>query len=483
MLKIVLKSTWKTAFVAAAASALALVLAQGADQLPKSWGGLAESLRLLAWLAVLGNAAFVFWVTYRLTLPMHNLVDQARAKGLVPGESDRPATGGLRPSDDELGEMVDVCNRISRALPVVQARQLFPEIICSSRAMLQVLTVVERAARTNTTVLIHGESGTGKELVARSIHRHSDRQSRPFVPINCAAIPGTLLESELFGHEKGAFTGASQSRQGRFEAAEGGTILLDEIGEMPLDMQVKLLRVLQERVVTPVGGNRVVSVDVRVVAATNRNLETMVEAGTFRQDLYFRLSVLPLRIPPLRERCEEIPVLVQAFLRCFADRQVRVTPEAMRFLIAHRWPGNVRELENAIEAALVLADDLIRPEHLSPRIAPDPAAPPPLPPGGDLDGPAVDLGEALDPAPGDPAPPLALADGTSVDDAVAAFERHLLHDALARAGGVQVEAARLLGIKERSLWHRVKKYGIDTEQFRQVGSLTPVLEDPDHQQL
>ncbi|MBT3289937.1 MAG: sigma-54-dependent Fis family transcriptional regulator [Victivallales bacterium] len=469
MLKIVFKSTWKTAFVAAAASALALVLAQGADQLPKSWGGLAESLRLLAWLAVLGNAVFVFWITYRLALPMRNLVDQARAKGLAPSGSDRPAMSGLRPSDDELGEMVDVCNRITRALPVVQARQLFPEIVCSSRAMLQVLTVVERAARTTTTVLIHGESGTGKELVARSIHRHSERQDRPFVPINCAAIPGTLLESELFGHEKGAFTGAAQSRQGRFEAAEGGTIFLDEIGEMPLDMQVKLLRVLQERVVTPVGGNRMVAVDVRVVAATNRNLETMVEAGTFRQDLYFRLSVLPLRLPPLRERCEEIPVLVQAFLRHFADRQVRVTPEAMRFLMAHSWPGNVRELENAIEAALVLADEQIRPEHLSPRIAPDPAAPPPLPSGAALDGNAADVDEVPEQTPVSSVAPLALVDGTSIDDAVAAFERHILNDALARASGIQVEAARLLGIKERSLWHRVRKYGIDVEQFRQVG--------------
>ncbi len=471
MLKIIFKSTWKSAFVAAAASALAIVLAQGADGLPEKWTGLAELLRILAWVAVLGNAVFVFWVTSRLAVPIRNLVDQARARGLAEDEVERPSVPSLRPHMDELGEMVDICNRITRALPVVQARQLFPEIVCSSRAMLQVLTVIERAAHTGTTVLIHGESGTGKELVARSIHRHSDRHERPFMPINCAAIPATLLESELFGHEKGAFTGAVQRRLGRFEAAEGGTVFLDEIGEMPLDMQAKLLRVLQERVVTPVGGNRTVPVDVRMVAATNRNLESMVEAGTFRQDLFFRLSVLPVRLPPLRERREEIPVLVQAFLRRFSDQEIRVSPEAMRFLIAHSWPGNVRELENAIEAALVLAEDIIRPEHLSPRIAPDPRALPPCPPG--LDDPRALPAEALAEAPlppVDPPVPVQLEQGTSIDDAVAAFERRMLIDALTQAAGVQVEAARLLGIKERSLWHRIKKHSIDPEPFRRRGN-------------
>jgi len=246
---------------------------------------------------------------------------------------------------------------------------------------------------------------------------------------------------------------------------------------MPPDMQAKLLRVLQERVVTPVGGNRTVPVDVRMVAATNRNLEAMVEAGTFRQDLYFRLSVLPVRLPPLRERREEIPVLVQAFLRRFCDREVRVTPEAMRFLIAHRWPGNVRELENAIEAALVLAEDTIRPEHLSPRIAPDPRATPPLPPGVGMDAigtvPAERSAELAPAADDDVPAAFQLENGASIDDAVAAFERRMLLDALTRTGGGQVEAAQLLGIKERSLWHRVKKYGIDLAPFRQSGTPAP----------
>jgi transcriptional regulator with GAF, ATPase, and Fis domain len=329
--------------------------------------------------------------------------------------------------------------------------------------------VVERAARATATVLIQGESGTGKELVARNIHRHSGRREHPFVPINCAAIPATLLESELFGHEKGAFTGATQGRIGRIEAAEGGTLFLDEIGEMPMDMQAKLLRVLQERVVTPVGGNRTVHVDVRIISATNRNLLTMVNEGAFRQDLYYRLNVLPIRLPPLRERPEEIPVLVRAFLRRFAEAPTRITPEAMRFLYAYEWPGNVRELENAIEAALVLAEETIRPEHLPPHVAPDPANPPVL----DT---RVGLPEPQDLVSGPVSPPEAAGETpsqateeepeVSLDDALTAFERHRIVDALSRVDGVQVEAARLLGIKERSLWHRIKKYNIDVSLFR-----------------
>ena len=455
------RAIWKIAFVTAAASSLALLLAQGACQIPEPWGWLAEFLRMLAWAAVFGNAAFVFWTTHRLAVPLRNLIDEARARGLAGHEVETPLAS-LRPHDDQFGAMADVCRRIVRVLPAVEARQLFPEIICSSQAMLQVLTVVERAARTGTTVLIHGESGTGKELVARSIHRHSGRADRPFVPINCAAIPPALLESELFGHEKGAFTGAAQRRAGSFEAAEGGTVLLDEIGEMPLEMQAKLLRVLQERVVTPVGGNKAVHVDVRIVAATNRNLEAMVEEGTFREDLYYRLSVLPLRLPPLRERREEIPVLVRAFVRRFAAPEVRVAPEAMRFLVAHDWPGNVRELENAVEAALVLAEDTIRPEHLPPRIAPDIQ----LPPAGVAEAVPSQHGEEPEPSADAAASGPVLAPGASIDDAVAAFERRILVDALVQARGVQVEAAELLGIKERSLWHRVKKYDIDVASMR-----------------
>ncbi|MDX9980755.1 MAG: sigma 54-interacting transcriptional regulator [Lentisphaeria bacterium] len=468
MLKFVLKSTWKTAFVAAAASALILLLVQAADHLPGKWGTLAETLRGFAWLAVLGNAVFVFWMVHRLAAPMRNLVDQARAKGLAPEPGTDAPFSTLRPHTDELGEMADICQRITHALPVLEARQLFPEIVCGSRAMLQVLTVIERVARTDTTVLVQGESGTGKELVARSIHRRSARQNRPFVPINCAAIPASLLESELFGHEKGAFTGALQRRIGRFEIAEGGTVFLDEIGEMPLDMQAKLLRVLQERTVTPVGGNRTVPVDVRIVAATNRNLDTMVAAGTFRQDLFFRLSVLPLRLPPLRERPGDIPILVHAFLHRLARPDTRVSPEAMRFLAAHPWPGNVRELENAIEAALVIAEDTIRPEHLPPRIAPDPRQPPPFP-------------AAMEPATPDfpppaaetaaPVPDIHFQEGSaSLDDTLAAIERKYLIDALEKANGVQVEAARILGIKERSLWHRIKKYNLDPSIFRHPGN-------------
>jgi transcriptional regulator with GAF, ATPase, and Fis domain len=459
MFKFALKSTWKTAFVAAAASALVLLLVQAADHLPGQRDSLSEALLGIAWFAVLGNALFVFWMVHRLAAPMRNLVDQARAKGLAPEQARTSPISTLRPHEDELGEMADICKRITQALSVLEARQLFPEIVCGSQAMLQVLTVIERVAHTDTTVLIQGESGTGKELVARSIHRRSSRQDRPFVPINCAAIPASLLESELFGHEKGAFTGALQRRVGRFEIAEGGTVFLDEIGEMPPDMQAKLLRVLQERVVTPVGGNRTVPVDVRIVAATNQNLEAMVAADTFRQDLFFRLSVLPLRLPPLRERPGDIPILVQAFLHRFRRPDTQISPEAIRFLVAHSWPGNVRELENAIEAALVIAGDTIRPEHLPPRIAPDPGRPPPLP---DIpkSPPAIaspTVHESSAPA------------DTNLDDTLAAIERKCILDALDQAKGVQVEAARILGIKERSLWHRIKKYDIDPAIFRHPG--------------
>jgi transcriptional regulator with GAF, ATPase, and Fis domain len=464
------KSMWTAAFIVGAASVLILLLVHGASHLPTGWQGVAELLRSLAWVIVLGNAGFVFWTIHRMTVPVRNLLDQARARGLTPDTADEPAVARRRPHEDELETMADVCNRLTQVLPAVQARQLFPEIVCSSQAMLQVLTVLERAARATATVLIQGESGTGKELVARNIHRHSDRREHPFVPINCAAIPATLLESELFGHEKGAFTGASQARIGRIEAAEGGTLFLDEIGEMPMDMQAKLLRVLQERVVTPVGGNRSVPVDVRVISATNRNLQTMVKEGTFRQDLYYRLNVLPIRLPPLRERPEEIPVLVRAFLRRFADQPAKITPEAMRFLYAYQWPGNVRELENAIEAALVLAEDTIRPEHLPPHVAPDPQTPPVLDTEAEHPRPQT---VSSGPLPADAEPivddgeqPQDEQSEASLDDALTAFERHRIVDALTRADGVQVEAARLLGIKERSLWHRIKKYNIDVSLFR-----------------
>jgi transcriptional regulator with PAS, ATPase and Fis domain len=449
MSRAVLKSTWKTALVAAGATALALLLTHLADVLASRHPRSLPMLRILPWLIVLGNAAFVFWAIYRLALPLRKLVEQAQAKGIPAANatSARPTPASLKPSTDEIDQMVDICNRITQALPAFEAKQLFPEVACASHAMLQVLTVVERAAHADTTVLVYGESGTGKELIARSIHQRSERRDHPFIPINCAAIPSALLESELFGHEKGAFTGADRRRAGHFESAEGGTIFLDEIGEMPADMQAKLLRVLQERVVTPVGGSRSLPIDVRVIAATHRNLEAMMAEGTFRQDLYYRLGVLALRIPPLRERPEDIPVLVQTFLQRLGGKQTQLAPETMRCLLAHSWPGNVRELENAIEAALVMCEDTILPEHLPRRIAGDALLP--LAPG-------MEQG-------------IRHTDGMSLDERLAEAESRMIRQALAQSGGVQTDAAQILGIKERSLWYRIKKHGITVTSFRKGG--------------
>jgi formate hydrogenlyase transcriptional activator len=233
------------------------------------------------------------------------------------------------------------------------------EVVGLDPGLRQVMESVERVAATNTNVLITGETGTGKEMIARAIHDASPRRERLLVKVNCAAISAGLVESELFGHEKGAFTGAVQRRKGRFELAHGGTLFLDEIGELPPEMQVKLLRVLQEREFERVGGSETVRVDVRVIAATNRNLRGMMARGRFREDLYYRLAVFPVALPPLRQRAADIPLLVRSFLLRFArqaGRPIRdLTPEAMEALVSYRWPGNVRELQNVIERAVVLS--------------------------------------------------------------------------------------------------------------------------------
>jgi transcriptional regulator with PAS, ATPase and Fis domain len=300
--------------------------------------------------------------------------------------------------------------------------------------------MAQRVAPTDLTILIQGESGTGKELLARAIHRLSLRRDGPLVPVNAAAIPEGLLESELFGHEKGAFTGAIRARAGRSELAHEGTLFLDEIGDMPLGMQVKILRALQERQIERVGGMKSIGVDVRIVAATHQNLEHMVADGKFRQDLFYRLQGVTLRLPPLRERVDDLPVLVTSLLERAAQRLSRapatVTPEALRCLWTYQWPGNVRELQHVLEAAMVLSDGVITPEHLPigihTRAAPSP--------------------QAVDPI-------MKLAGG-SLDDVLEESERRMILDALNKAGGVQARAAKILGISERSLWYRVKKLRI-----------------------
>jgi two-component system response regulator AtoC len=334
--------------------------------------------------------------------------------------------------------------RLQQQVKVLRAGQPtgFEEIIGQCEPLKRVLDMAQRAAPTDLTILIQGESGTGKEVLAQAIHRLSLRKDGPLIPVNAAAIPEGLLESELFGHERGAFTGAIRARPGRFELAHGGTLFLDEIGDMPLSMQVKILRALQERQIERVGGVKSIGVDVRIVAATHQNLEKMVTEGRFRQDLFYRLQGVTLRLPPLRERVDDLPTLVGYLLERAAQRLWRtaatVTPEAMRCLWTYQWPGNVRELQHTLEAAMVLSDGVIMPEHL-PAAVQSSGAPSPL---------AVD--------------PIMKLAGGSLDDMLEESERRMILDALGKAGGVQARAAKILGISERSLWYRVKKLKIPT---------------------
>jgi two-component system response regulator HydG len=331
-------------------------------------------------------------------------------------------------------------------------------IVGRSPGMRSVLTLVRQVADTSATVLILGESGTGKELVAQAIHRLARRRKAPFVAINCAAMSETLLESELFGHEKGAFTGALRNRRGKFEYADGGTLFLDEIGDMPLTLQAKLLRVLETREVTRVGANVPVKVDVRIVAATNRDLEDAVTEGRFREDLYFRIKVVTIDIPPLRERRQDVPLLADRFLKEFAELHGRpaqaISPQAMRRLTAFEWPGNVRQLRNAIETAVLITQgDAVGVESLAPEIA------------------AADLGAVEDillaqptapePAAASVAAPAAapVGDFESTVMRLEDAERLLIRNALRDSEGNREQAARALGISERTLYRKIKKYG------------------------
>lgn len=320
----------------------------------------------------------------------------------------------------------------------VGTRYGFGNLLGRSPATRALLGHLEQVAPTRSTVLLMGESGTGKELAARAIHYNSDRAERPFVVIDCAAIPETLQESELFGHTRGAFTGAVAAKRGLFEEAHGGTLFLDEVGDLSASTQAKLLRVLQEGTIRRLGDTRTIQVDVRIVAATNRDLPAEVRAGRFREDLFFRLNVLPLRLPPLRERLEDIALLAEHFLRRFAadtGRPVRqIAPPALDCLMAYRWPGNVRELEHAIERAVLLSQG----ETLEVRDLP----------------PAVQGGEGQ----GVEEAPLRLRD--AVARLNADLERGLIRRALARTGGNRTEAALVLGISRRALLYKLKEYGI-----------------------
>jgi DNA-binding NtrC family response regulator len=315
----------------------------------------------------------------------------------------------------------------------------FPRIIGESEAIKRAVTETQRVAQTEANVLLLGESGTGKELFARAVHHLSTRRDKPFVAINCAAIPETLIENELFGHERGAFTGASERRQGKFELASGGTVFLDEIGELPLGVQGKLLRAIEEKTVDRIGGRSPIPVDVRVVAATNRDLRAAAEAGEFRRDLFFRLAVFPIEIPPLRERGDDIELLARHFAaqlgRETRGRAASLSDESILALRAHGWPGNVRELENAIERACILADSTVLEPHDLGLVA------------GDME--AAGGWNALD------------MTGTlseAAERAVRFIERRKIKAALATAEGNKTRAAEALGVSYKTLLTKIKEY-------------------------
>ena len=312
-------------------------------------------------------------------------------------------------------------------------------IIGNSRAMQGVYNLIAQVSRSETTVLIRGENGTGKELVAHAIHYNSQRAHKPFILVNCAALPETVIESELFGHEKGAFTGAVALRKGRFELAHGGTIFLDEIGDLTPTTQIRLLRVLQEREFERVGGTQTIKVDVRVIAATNRDLERLIAGNQFRQDLYYRLNVFPIHLPPLRERKSDILLLADNFVEKYSrlnHKNIRrISTPAIDMMMAYHWPGNVRELENCLERAVLLSnDDVIHGHHLPPTLQ------------------------------------TAEASGTiprgTLNAALESVERELIQDALKSSRGNMAKASRALGLTERIMGLRVKKYGINIKRFR-----------------
>jgi len=340
----------------------------------------------------------------------------------------------------EVGRLKSENRMLQRQL---QSRYQFENIVGSSPALHSVLDVVAKVAETDSTVLITGESGTGKELIARAIHYNSPRATRMLVTVNCGAIPEELLESELFGHVKGAFTNAIRHREGRFTVADGGTIFLDEIGDMSPNLQVKLLRVLQDRTFEPVGSSKTVSVDVRVLAATNQDLEQAIRERRFREDLYYRLNVIPIEVPPLRNRRDDIPLLIHHFLEVAnADKQRQVSgfsAEAMELLCSHNWPGNVRELENLVERLVVLCvEGEVQIHDLPPQIT-KPTAPtvpvPQLPPGG-------------------------LSFREVVDD----FESNLILQALEQTHWNKNQAARLLGLNRTTLLEKIKKKGLEEKE-------------------
>lgn len=340
----------------------------------------------------------------------------------------------------DITEIIQKDHQIEAFQREIRSQDRFHGILGSSASMQKVFSLIDSAKASDAPVIIFGESGTGKELVAEAIHETAARRGKPFVKVNCAALNESLLESELFGHVKGAFTGAYRTRKGRFEAARGGDIFMDEIGDLPLSIQVKLLRVLEEMVIERVGENTPIQVDVRIVSATNKDLEVLVEKGLFREDLFYRINVIPISVPPLRARVEDIPLLAEAFFRRVKMKTGKdiqgISEEAMKKLVDYHWPGNVRELKSAFEYAFVSCQDsIIQPHHLPPNIL---------------------WGQKGHVSP------------TSVPVNRDKIKKRQLLDALEKAGGNQSEAAQILGVSRVTVWNRMKKFNINLR--REIGA-------------
>jgi sigma-54 specific flagellar transcriptional regulator A len=335
---------------------------------------------------------------------------------------------------------------------------LFRSLVGNSRSIIEVRKLIEQVAESDATVLILGESGTGKEVVARNLHYHSIRRDKPFVPINCGAIPGELLESELFGHEKGAFTGAVSARRGRFEMAEGGTLFLDEIGDMPMAMQVKLLRVLQEKTYERLGGNKEITANVRVVAATHQNLEDLIKEGKFREDLYYRLNVFPIDMPPLRDRMEDVPLLVNELIARMEHEKrgsVRFTPACMIALCQYRWPGNVRELSNLLERMVIMYPyGVVDVSDLPAKFKPS---------GDSEDLSAMDFDQHLA-SNADLQSSRLPRDGIDLKEHISTVECSLIKQALDEADGVVAHAAKRLKMRRTTLVEKLRKYGLQRSE-------------------
>jgi two-component system, NtrC family, response regulator PilR len=384
-----------------------------------------------------------------------NIVYQARSIATATGENNAlifvfQDITKLRSIEDQLAMQ----ERMARLLAEKENRSLVSgtrlrDFVGESQLMQKVFNLIERVAPSDATVLVSGESGTGKELVARSIHLASQRCNGPFMAVNCGAIPENLIESELFGHKKGSFTGAEQDYAGIFRQADGGTLFLDEIGELPLQMQTKLLRTIQERTVRPIGGNKDIPISVRIIAATNRNLRKEVESGNFREDLFYRLNVINISLPALRQRKDDIPLLVNSILKGLVDRDVTpvVSPQAMSLLMNYDYPGNVRELENLLERAVVLGSEVILPEHLPETVTRF-----------EGDGESKTLQETRIVIQDDINFPVEL------DKILADIERKYLEGALMRSNGAKKKAAQMLGINFRSFRYRLQKFGIAEEE-------------------